>query len=244
MKRICSLFLMLLLVCSLAVHALAAEERPLVVDQAGLMTQEQVDDLAVRAEAVGARYQMDVVILTANTLGGKSPDDYADDFFDGNGYGKGEKDSGIIFLLAMQERQWQVVAYGTAADCMSGREAEASGEAVVSYLSDGEYYNGFLEWLSILPDYMEGAPAEGQPNFVVSLIIGAVVALIVVLIMRSAMNTKRQQASARHYLVPGTYHLSVVQDFYLYSRVTKTARPKSNGSSGGGRSRSSGGGRF
>jgi uncharacterized protein len=68
----------------------------------------------------------------------------------------------------------------------------------------------------------------------VSLIIGAAVGGIAILVMRGQMNTARAQSGATNYLVDGSYQLRRVQDIFLYSRVTKRPRPKSN--SGGGSS--------
>lgn len=67
----------------------------------------------------------------------------------------------------------------------------------------------------------------------VSLLIGAAVGGIAILIMRGQMNTARAQRSAGSYLVSGSYQLRRVQDIFLYSRVTKTRRPKSNSGGGG-----------
>ena len=68
----------------------------------------------------------------------------------------------------------------------------------------------------------------------VSLLIGAAVSVITILIMRSQMNTARSQKDAGSYLVSGSYCLRRSQDIFLYSRVTRSPRPKSN--SGGGSS--------
>ena len=41
---------------------------------------------------------MDAVIVTSNNLNGKSQQDYADDYFDYNGYGVGKEKSGLLSL--------------------------------------------------------------------------------------------------------------------------------------------------
>ena len=71
---------------------------------------------------------------------------------------------------------------------------------------------------------------------------GAAIAAIVVLIMRSSMNTKRPQRSAGEYIDSSSYNLWRNQDIFLYSQVRKV-RKQTQSSSGGGSSvhRSSGG---
>lgn len=81
----------------------------------------------------------------------------------------------------------------------------------------------------------------------ISLLIGAVAALIVLLIMRSQMNTAKQQSGAKNYMTGGSYDLYRCQDIFLYSRTSRIRKPDPNTSggsrSGGGISRSSGGSR-
>ena len=55
---------------------------------------------------------MNVVVVTENSLDGKSAQDYADDFFDYNGHGYGDDDSGVLFLIGMDERKWAITTYG------------------------------------------------------------------------------------------------------------------------------------
>ena len=73
-------------------------------------------------------------------------------------------------------------------------------------------------------------------------IIGLIAAVITLLIMRSKMNTAKPQKNAANYLKAGSFHLRQRSDMFLYSRVSRRAKPKNN-TSGSGSSvhRSSGG---
>ena len=42
---------------------------------------------------------MDAVIVTINNLEGESPQNYADNYYDYNGYGLGNEESGLILLI-------------------------------------------------------------------------------------------------------------------------------------------------
>lgn len=90
-------------------------------------------------------------------------------------------------------------------------------------------------------------PEPGAMDYIrivaVALLIGAAVGGIAILIMRSQMNTARAQRTAGSYLVSGSYQLRRAQDIFLYSRVTKTPRPKSNSGGGGSSTHSSSMGR-
>ncbi len=260
-------------------NASAASELPLVMDTAWLMSSEDVASLEEKAQALRQEYEMDIVILTVDRLDGKTPERYADDYYAQNGYGYGANYSGVLFLLSMEERDWYISACGDAIYALTDYGIQASAEEALPYLSEGDYYNGFCVWLDTLPvffdAYLSGAPIDGysddsgnhyhgtqesiyyykepsSPSIFLSLVIGLAAAGITILIMRASMNTKRRQHSAGSYLAAGSFHLRSHQDIFLYSNISKTARPKNTGSGGGssvhhsagGRSHGGGGGKF
>ena len=253
----------LLLLMSLPLTAFASESPTLVVDSAGLFTTEEAAALEAKAQALRSQYEMDVVVLTVNSLDGSRPQDFADDFFDSHGYGCGENNSGALFLISMEERDWYISTSGDAIFALTDYGIQKSAEAALSYFGEGDYYGGFNAWLDGLPVYFDAlrnnAPIDGYadysgdyyhadqekvvyyeekttPSILLSLIIGLVVAGISILIMRISMNTKRPQRSAVAYLIEDSFHLRTRQDIFLYSTVQKTPRPKENSSGGGGSS--------
>lgn len=258
MKRnVISLLLVLLILVGLSLNVSAVSDLALVVDNAGLLSTQEQAALEDKARSLGTEYGMDIVILTVDRLDGKRPQNYADDYYDYHGYG----DNGILFLLAMEERDWYISTCGDAIYALTDYGIQKLGDTVIPYLSDGDYYNGFDAYLNALPYYLEsfqsGAPVDGyadysgdyyhgdqetivysqqkrSPNILLSLVIGMVVAAAAVLIMRASMNTKRMQYSASDYMNPGSFHLRTQQDIFLYSNVTKVRRQENNNSSGGG----------
>ena len=278
-KQALSLILCLLLLASLALPVSAVSGLPMVVDNAQLLTQEEMITLEDKAQTMRTEYETDIVILTVESPGSKTAQDYADDYFDENGYGYGDAYSGILFLLSMADREWYISTCGDAINAVTDYSIQQLGETAVWYLSEGEYFDAFNEYLDALPYYLKayqtGAPIDGyadfsdefyhgaredvvyyeqkqSPNLFVSLLIGVIAATVVILIMRSSMNTKRQQRSASGYLKAGTFHLRRHQDMFLYSNVSKVRRQQNNTSGGGssvhrssgGRHHGGGGGRF
>lgn len=268
MKRIIlSALLCLAILFSLAV-SVSADTLPRVVDNAGLLTESEEVNLIARAESIIRDWQIDAVIVTVDSLDGKTVQEYADDYYDDHGYGCGDDYSGILFLVSMGTREWNMSTCGEAIFIFTDYGLAQMEAEIIPHLSDGRYFEAFDTWLYLVEQYCEtyqtSGPIDGyaqpddyypdsgdeiiyyeketKPNHFISLVIGAIVALVVVLIMRSQMNTAKQQPHAVDYLKKDSYHLRTCRDLYLYSRVTK--RPKSeNKSSGGGSSvhRSSGG---
>ena len=66
-------------------------QKPLLVDEAGLLTEEESSELLNKLEDISQRYENEVGIVTVNSLEGKTAEAYADDYYDYNGYGYGEK---------------------------------------------------------------------------------------------------------------------------------------------------------
>lgn len=259
MKKIVSILLCLLLLlpCSVAVNA--ADTPAQVVDEAGLFTAEECSALEQKAAAVRENYEMDVVILTVNSLGGQYAQSYADDYYDENGYGVGEDYSGLLFLLAMEEREWYVSTCGQAIYAVSDYDIDAIFSKMSSDLSAGNYYEAFDTYLDVLPNYLssdrltsysgnDAPPSAYYPEkqeqtvrrefgfnqFLISLVIGLIAAGIVIFFMCRAMNTARSQHGAGDYLRKGSYKLNVQRDIFLYSHVSKRRKPEDNGGSRGG----------
>ena len=218
------------------VIASAATNTVSIMDMAGLLN--ETEEYRLENKTVYSEEEVRIYILTTDSLDGQSPDELVD------GYFQSSAASAVVFFVSVEDREWRVVAYGIAADLISDREIDAMGDAVVPSLTAGEYYEAFDLWLDILPQYMQTGSEYSAISFAVALLIGAAVGGIVILIMRGGMKTANPQSSASDYLKQGSFHLSIKQDWFLYSRVTKTPRPKNNNSSGGGGGRRSGGGRF
>ena len=232
-RKLFSLILCFLLLGSALLTVSAATTA--VQDYANLMSSDEREELTRKADTLGQDYGLDVVILTVPNLMGKSAQAFADDFYDNNRYGA----DGVLFLVDMGSRQWHISTSGTAIEALEDWELEDLGNEVIPYLSNGEFYEGFSWYLDILPIYLEDDVGTGF-ILLTSLFAGAVIAGIVILIMRISMNTSRPQHSAENYMTEGSYHLYTQQDLFLYSNVTKRPRPQNN-SSGSSTHRSSSG---
>ena len=101
--------LLLMTPLSLNVSAeLLDESLPRVVDDADLLTENEEKSLENQIKAITDEYDFDVVLVTADTLGGKSPMEYADDYYDYNGYGANKDCDGVLLLVSMEDRDWWI----------------------------------------------------------------------------------------------------------------------------------------
>ena len=267
-RKISCLLLSILVLCSLMLNVTAEETLWRIVDNADLLDTAEESALEESARLIRETYNMDVVILTVDTLNGKRPQDYADDYYDEHGYGCGEEKSGLLLLISMEQRDWYISTCGNAIYALTDYGIQCVGEELLNGFGMS-YEAGFRMFLNALPEYFEayenGSPIDGyadysgdyyhgdqeevvyyeedlSPSLLLSLIVGIVAAAISVLVMRLGMNTRKPQRSASAYMQQSSYRLSRRQDMFLYSNVTKTRRQE-NKPSGGGSSvhRSSGG---
>ncbi len=235
MKRVLTVITALFFLICLSPAVYAATES--VVDDADLLSDGQEANLSQLAQKLRDAYDMDVVIHTVWSLGGKSPEGYADDYYDDNGYGVGADYSGVIFVLSMEYRDWAVSTCGEAIDALSDRDLDELLYSMSQNLSDGEYYEAFLTYLDgledCLQDYQESlAPPDAGDYFkilIVSLLVGAGIGAVGLMVLRSTMNTAVAQSNAQSYFVNNSFILPVNQNTFLYSRTSKTSLPESNG---------------
>ena len=263
-RKILCLILCLMLLSSLCLTAGASSTQSYVIDNAELLSSEEEAALEEKIQSIRQEYAVDVVILTVDSLDGKTPQDYADDYYDYNGYA----DDGLLFLLSMEERDWYISTKGNAIYALTDYGIQQLGEGILSYLSAGDYYGGFDAFLNDLPTYLsafrDGSPIDGyadtsgdyyhgdQEDVVyyddseydssprihiwLSLAIGIVIAAITVIAMRASMNTKRPQRSAGDYLQESSYHLRTNQDMFLYSHMDRVRIKDDDDDHGGGSS--------
>lgn len=230
--------------------SVSAAQMPRLVDAADLLPAEQEADLLAWLDQVSVELQCDVVIVTMDSCGGRSPDDVIETFYDETGYGYGSTRDGVVLMLAMAERDWRILSNGFAASAITLSEIDEIGDHIVDELSDGEYYEAFMEFSELckweIDGERNGFPFNFGMSLGISVVIGFVVALIATGIMRSKLKSVRSQTGAREYTVPGSMNITRSNDLFLYRTLDRRHKPQqtSSGSGGGGGGRNIGGGKF
>ena len=218
-----------------------------VIDDAGLIKASDEKELDKQIKNI-QKDKFDVVILTVKSLDGKSAQDYADDYYDNNDYGLDNEKSGVLFLVSKGDRKYHISTKGAGIKAFTDYGIGRIKEEIKPYLSDGDYFNACDEFLNITKDfvkaYKDGTPYDTDNPYneeidyvileVIALVIAFVIALISVGIMRLRMNTAKPKGTAMEYIKKGSFKLTSEKDIFMYSTVTKTAKPKDNDNSAGG----------
>ncbi|MDR3344886.1 MAG: TPM domain-containing protein, partial [Oscillospiraceae bacterium] len=245
----------------------------LLVDDAGLLRDSQVRALREGLADISQRQSADVAVVTVESLGGKTAEAYADDYFDYNGYGQGADRDGIMLLISMGEREWHITTTGFAISAFTDSDLDYMEGEFIGYLSDGDYSRAFITFADLCnegltqyhargedweyspeePVYPNGsysAPAypwdstlyHSTPTPVIPIALGLILALIVVLMMRSRHKNVRHNPTAMACVVPGSVNIRSGGELFLGRHVSRHARPQDNDYSSGGGGHSFGGG--
>lgn len=267
-------FLMLLVLCSLAIPfpskaTQIPDERlgPRLADQEELLTTEEQEELLARLDEISERQQCDVVIVTVASIEGKTATEYADDYFDYQGYGYGEKSDGILLLVGMKERVWAISTHGSLGiSAFTDAGLDYIKEDVQFQLKLDNYAKAFRTFASLCDQFLTAAH-KGKPYDVGNLPIKHASPSILIflfpigiLIMAWKSRSKKRslksvvkKTGAISYKVPNSLHLWVDEDRITGSHVTKRKRSEesrdrggssgSGGSSGGSTTHTSSSGR-
>lgn len=156
-KKLLSVFFAVLLCVVVSVPAFAdtAEDyTPHLIDNADLLTGEEESNLLAKLDEISDRLSVDVAVVTENSIGDKTPREYADDFYDYNSY-KYNPD-GVLLLISMEERDWYITTTGSAITAITDARRGNMEDAFLSDLSGGYYYDAFSTYADMCDKYISG----------------------------------------------------------------------------------------
>ncbi len=241
---------------SAALIAEASGSKNRVVDSADLLSSDEEASLEAKLEEISERQQFEVVVVTENTLDGKSPMDYADDYYDYYGYGYGADRDGCLLLLAMDTRDWWISTTGYGITALTDYGIQYVGDEFVDGLGSdhSDFYSGFVAYADtvdkLVSDAKSGNVFDTNNNtynyeqdtksgispssVIISLVIALIIGLIAVGFVKSSYKPVKFNRGAANYLVDGSLVLTQSYDNFLYSNVTSHRIETDSGSGGGG----------
>ena len=241
-----------------AVPFASAAASPRLDDGADLLSDEEERSLLSLLDTLSLERNVDYVVVTVNTMGGKNEVEYADDYYDTHGYGK----DGILLLIDMETRTYYE---STAGDLQYYFEYsyESLEDDFVSGLSYGDYFGSFCSFAKSADrivvrereaEAYERLPASEKvsyrlrsipgPVFVIPAILGLIVSGVMTSKEKEKLTSVSLQKNAARYVRGGSMHLTNANDTFLYSHVSRVrieTESSSGGRSGGGTHFSSGG---
>ncbi|MBR4283371.1 MAG: TPM domain-containing protein [Anaerotignum sp.] len=244
-----------------------------VFDYAELISDEDEREMHLWVQDMQENWGMDLAFLTTNDTEGKTVQQYGADFYVEQNLGLGENYDGVIFVLDMGNREGQIITCGKAIDIYTDYYIDVMWDNMVSFLSDGDYYNAFFTLYMDLNHYAgEYATYQKDPDsylsdysktqkvksIATSVVIAAVFALVIAAMavgsMRKSCRNVKPFTDGRAYLKENGFYLTVNRDSFANTHTSIMPIPRDDdnhhggsfhggGSWGGGSSTFSGGGR-
>lgn len=254
-KRITAVLLIVLLCFSFRIAVMAQEETNVssvnelrLVDMANLLRESDKKELLVLLNEISQRQQLDIVVVTVESLNGKTPMEYADDFYDENGYGFGAEKDGVLLLISMEERDWRIATTGYGITVFTDAGITYISEQILPALGDGDYVGAFRTFVQLCDAFIMQAK-EGEPydtgnfpkvpfpfgmNVCIALAVGFVFAIITTTIMKSSLKSVRFQPAATDYVRSGSMKITDSRELFLYAHINRVERQKESDAQGGG----------
>lgn len=236
-----------------------------VVDNANLLAEDEKQALANKLNEISERQQLDIVVVTVNSLEGKTPQEYADDYYDYNGYGFGENNDGCLLLISLEDRDWHISTTGYGITAFTDAGIEYIGKQLVDDMGDGKWSKAFTRFADLADDFVTQAKS-GTPydtgnlpknvgSIIKSILVSLAIGLIAAFFLTDKISKKytkavRQKADAKDYLVNGSLQVTGSYESFSHTSVSRTPIPKESSSgssthtSSSGTTHGGGGGKF
>ncbi|MDI9498878.1 MAG: TPM domain-containing protein [Bacillota bacterium] len=263
------LLLVVLLLQSVTVAAAPAtlNGKPAVVDGAEYFTADEEESFAEQLVKLSDEYNMDLLIVTELDTGGKSPRDFADDYFDYNDYGRDEERHGVLMLLTYSDI-WISTSGISIRYLTDGRINTIINQRMVPAYKKNESFADMAQaYIDALAEYLEAGIPSDQRNVpervrsltlmnVVAAFVGAIAVGVLFFLLNLGRYRKRKKAPVYNLAALATPSYTVFEDIVTGTSVTsrRIERQSSSGSSGGststthtsssGRTHGGGGGSF
>ncbi len=229
-----------------------------IYDFADLLTEEQELELFTAVQDYINTYDLDLALVTTNN-NYSTAEVYADDFYDYNNFGIGDKRNGLLVLIDMQNRKFHISTTGEAILMFNQNRIDAILDDMTPYMVSGDYYNAFYTSVQDIINFTSQGIPEGNKDSYIDddgnyvyvkpkgpyplstfLIISAIGSTIVLVIFISKNKLVRKAYEASSYLDENNKVVNNLGDQYITSH-TEHVRIVTDSSSGGGSSFSSGG---
>lgn len=259
--------LLCLLFMGSSIPVSAAAENYQLDDQAGLLTQSEAEEIEGMIEELEDKTGWDIMAVTTDDAEGMSAEYYAEKWFDDYT----TSDDGILCLIDMDNREIQYKTFGEAIYYLTDDRWQGIIDDAYEYVSNEDYYGTFEIMLEETDYYYHAGIPSGQYTYdedthevvryadthksitVTEALIAVVVALAAGgITVGGIIGSYRLKFGGYKYPIEknGSVQLRRKEDAFVNEFVTHRHIPKSDGSSGGGRStvhtgaggRSSGGG--
>ena len=219
-------------------------------DGAGVLTEDEDNELEDALEELSLRQSFDVTIASIESLesvNADSMEQYADDLYDYCQFGYGTDRDGVLLLVSVGDRKWHLSTCGYGITAFTDAGIQYLGQQLTPFMAEGDYAGAFRTFVQWADDYVTAA-REGHPYdvntlpreplspmyLVLALGIGLVLAWVIVGVMKGQLRSVAFQENAASYVREGSMKLTNQRDLFLYRDVHRTEHVEEKDSSDSG----------
>lgn len=214
------------------------------IDEVGLLTMSEGQELRRRLDQISEAHKFDVVIAVVRNLPYGPAHLYAADLFENRGFGFGHDLDGAILLLAMEGRDLGFAALGSGLTTFTPRGQEYLDQLFLPDLQNDRYFQGFLAFADGVDDFLTMAEARtpyNSGNIPVStaerrsyqltaigagLLFALLAAFITAQVTKGQLKSVRQEHYAHSYIRPGSLQVETSRDIFLYRNLRREKKPE------------------
>lgn len=173
-KKIMMILVAFCLAFGMNVSAFA--EETYVRDNAAILTEEERASLEERAKEASEETKSGIYILTVEDFsqdGYSDTFDFAIDYYTQNDLGYGEEKNGVLVMLSMNDRDYEIICYGENEDLIFNAYGfDEVVDAMLDDFAEDYWYNGFFDYIATcrkvlnedVPSYYEGDNVYHETN--------------------------------------------------------------------------------
>ena len=244
-KKIISIIFAVVLVFALSITAFANSEERYVFDEASILTYDEIEELEAKAKEITETYGCEVYAITFPSLDGNEAWELNELLYQELVSEYGASEDVIILMLAMEERQYDIMAHGYGNTAFTDYGKDVMAERFLDDFANDDWYWGFYDYMSTCEEFLamaaSGEPfdvgsdeGEGGANFIgviVAIIVSCVIALLICLILKAQMKTARIATEAHDY--QKKLNLTNQYDIFSHKDIKRVYNPPQEENGGG-----------
>ena len=202
-------------------------------DTAGLLSDDEAASLKELLDTISLNYDFDMVIVSVKQTGSTEPKDFADGFFEKNGYGLGKNRDGSLLLLVTDRKVFWFATSGRGKKILTSMASKRLEKEVFNSLEKNDFYDALVVYSKTWEEFLV-LDSKGRRYSVLHMynwvfvilawLVSFGIGFLVVRVWKKSMSTAIPKKQDATYITPGSLSFAVQQDRFLYSTVTKIER--------------------
>lgn len=238
-KRIIIIALTLILAAMFAFPSFADDSIPQYYEEYDLLSDDEEASINAKLEEMSDRLDADVVIWVTSFFGNLDEESFIDACRKHISNNFGYKSNGyVIMMIDIEEEENYLYIYPegkVASKAFSDEDLDGLGDDVISLMESDKCFEAMNKYA----DSCDEAITESQKvkyfsvtRLIIAAVIGLIIGASVTGSNKAKLKTVRSKTEANYYVREGSMTVTDSRDIYLYSKVTRTEKPRNDGSSG------------